>query len=102
VKELWKSWDEDVEGSGQVHPAILNNDLGVAALFLERQVYKKLIWEKEWSGGSKKDEEVYTILLTAPKYQNLLPAACALIEIGGVQWMESAIYERGFCNPNPH
>ena len=47
VKELWKSWGEDVEGSGQVHHAILNNDLGVAALLLERQVYKKLIWEKE-------------------------------------------------------
>ncbi len=47
VKELWKSWGEDVEGSGQVHPAIINNDLGVAALLLERQVYKKLIWEKE-------------------------------------------------------
>ena len=26
---------------------ILNNDLGVAALLLERQVHKKLIWEKE-------------------------------------------------------
>jgi hypothetical protein len=31
---------------------------------LEWQVHKKLIWEKKWSGGSKKDEEVYTILLT--------------------------------------
>ena len=27
VKELWKEWSEDVKGSGQVHPAILNNDL---------------------------------------------------------------------------
>ena len=31
---------------------------------LEWQVHKKHIWEKKWSGGSKKDEEVYTILLT--------------------------------------
>jgi|LauGreDrversion2_3_1035106.scaffolds.fasta_scaffold845453_2 hypothetical protein len=35
MKELWKARGEDVEGSGQVHPAILNNDLGMAALFLE-------------------------------------------------------------------
>ena len=35
MKELWKEWGEDVEGSGQVHPAILNNDLGVGALLLE-------------------------------------------------------------------
>ena len=35
MKELWKAWGEDVEGSGQVHPAILSNDLGVAALLLE-------------------------------------------------------------------
>jgi hypothetical protein len=35
MKELWKAWGEDVEGSGQVHPAILSNDLCVAALFLE-------------------------------------------------------------------
>ena len=38
---------------------------------------------------------VYTILLTTPQYHNLLPAVCALIEIGGVQWMESATCERG-------
>ena len=68
MKELWKEWDEDVEGTGQVHPAILNNDLGVDALFLAWQVYKILIWDTEWSGGSKKDEEVYTILLTTPQY----------------------------------
>jgi hypothetical protein len=35
MKVLWKAWGEDVEGSGQVHPAILNNDLDVAALLLE-------------------------------------------------------------------
>ena len=46
VKKLWKEWGEDVEGSGQVHPAILNNDLGVRAILLEWQVYKRLIWEK--------------------------------------------------------
>ena len=60
MKERCSAWGEDVESSGQVHPAILSNDLGVAALLLEWQVYKKLIWERQWSGGSKKDEEVYT------------------------------------------
>jgi hypothetical protein len=84
----------------EVHPAILKNDLGVAAFLLECQVHKKLMWEimweKEWSGGSKKDEEVYTIFLTTPEYLNLLPAVCTLIEVAGVQWMESATCERGF------
>ena len=35
MKELLKEWGEDVEGSGQVYRAILNNDLGVDALLLE-------------------------------------------------------------------
>jgi hypothetical protein len=34
----------DIEN--QVHPAILNNDLGVAALLLELEVYKKLFRER--------------------------------------------------------
>jgi hypothetical protein len=85
MKDLWKEWGDDVEGSGEVHTAILKNDLCVAALLLEWQVYKKLMWEKEWSGGYKKDEEVYTILLTTPEYHNLLPAVCTLIEEAGVQ-----------------
>ena len=55
----------------------------------------------EWFGGTKEDQEVYTILLTTPQYRNLLPAVCTLIEVGGVQWMETATCERGF-SPNPH
>jgi len=35
MKELRKVLGENVEGSGQVHPAIFNNDLGVGALLLE-------------------------------------------------------------------
>ena len=37
MKELWKEWGEDVEGSDQVHPAQndLSRDLGVGALLLE-------------------------------------------------------------------
>ena len=30
------------------------------------------------------------------EYHNLLPAVCTLIEVAGVQWMESATLERGF------
>jgi hypothetical protein len=52
-------------------------------------VQKTYLANLEWSGGSYKDEEVYTILLTTPQYHNLLPAVCALVEIAGVQWMES-------------
>jgi hypothetical protein len=77
----------------------------VGALLLEGQVYKRLIWEKQWSGGSKKDEEVYTILLTTPEYHNLLPGMCTLIEVEGVQWMESATCgagPAGLLYPNPH
>ena len=48
------------------------------------------------SDGSKKDEVVYTILLTTPEYRNVLPTECILIEVAGVQWMERATRERGF------
>ena len=53
------------------------------------------MWEKEWSCGSKKDEDVYTILLTTPEYLNLLPVVYTLIEVVGVQWLESVTCERG-------
>ena len=35
MKELWKEWGQDVEDSGEVHPDIFKNDLGVVALLLE-------------------------------------------------------------------
>ena len=53
MKELWKAWGDDFEGSNQVHPAILNNDLGVSVFLLEWQVYKTCLgkavecWLKE-------------------------------------------------------
>ena len=52
------------------------------------------MWEKQWRGGSKTDEEVNTILLTTPEYHNFLPAVFTLIEVGGVQWMDTATCER--------
>jgi hypothetical protein len=83
MKDLWKAWGEDVEGSGQ----------GVwLRSCLNGKCTKNLSGKlaEEWSGGSYKDEEVYTILLTTPQYHNLLSAVCALVsEIAGVQWMES-------------
>ena len=39
MKEMWKEWGEDVEGSGQVHPVILKNDLGVDVFLFEWDVY---------------------------------------------------------------
>jgi hypothetical protein len=33
---------------------------------------------------------VCTMLLTAPGHHELVPAVCTLVEVGGVQWMETA------------
>jgi hypothetical protein len=58
--------------------------------------------EKEWRGGSKKDEVVYTILLTNPPYHNLLPAVCA------PDWDRRSTVDGerhmwwGLLHPNPH
>ena len=35
-------------------------------------------------------------MLTTPEYHNLLPAVCTLIEVAGVQWIETTTRERGF------
>ena len=32
LKKLWKAWGEDVQSSGQVHPAIVNYELVVSVL----------------------------------------------------------------------
>ena len=37
---------------------------------------------------------MYTILFTTPEYHNLLPVVCTLIEVSGVQWMESSTCDR--------
>jgi hypothetical protein len=62
MKELWKEWGEDVEDSGQGHPAILNNSV-------------KWWVQKRWRGT-----EVYTILLTTSEYHVLLSVVCTFIE----------------------
>ncbi len=71
---LGKFSGEDVEGSGQVHPAILNNDLGVGALLLEWQVYKTLIWEKAIIFRMLREEEYSGCRL--PHASGLLSLPC--------------------------
>ena len=52
MKELWKAWDEDAEGSCQVtsSPYYFKEwpGCGCALARLEWQVYKKLIRDKEF------------------------------------------------------
>ena len=43
----------------------------------------------------EKNEVVYNILFTTPEYEKLFSGVCTLIEVGGVQWLETATCERG-------
>ncbi len=53
----------------------LNNDLCVLPLsyhlFIERQVYKRILWEKQWSGGSKTEDEVVCTLIGVTEIQSV-------------------------------
>jgi hypothetical protein len=60
------------------------------------EVYKKLVWERGWGGGGKSDEDVYEVILMDDSLRKLLPELVILIEIEGVQWLETATCERGF------
>jgi hypothetical protein len=59
-------------------------------------VYKKLVWERGWEGGGKSDEDVYEVIIMDDSLCKLLPDLVILIEIEGVQWLETATCERGF------
>jgi hypothetical protein len=59
-------------------------------------VYKKLVWERGWGGGGKSDEDVYEVIIMDDSLRKLLPDLVILIEIEGVQWLETATCERGF------
>ncbi len=67
----------------------------MAALLLEWQVGHKCTKNLFDKGSGvvvprrTKNLTVYTILLTTPRYHNLLSVVCALVEISGVHWMES-------------
>jgi hypothetical protein len=47
-------------------------------------------------GGGKSDEDVYEVLIMDDSLRKILPDLVILIEIAGVQWLESATCERGF------
>jgi hypothetical protein len=60
------------------------------------EVYKKLVWERGWGGGRKSDEDVYEVIIVDDSLRKLLPDLVILIEIEGVQWLETATCEKGF------
>ncbi len=59
-------------------------------------MYKTLVWERGCGGGGESDEDVYEVLITDDSLRKLLPNLVILIEIEGVQWLETATCERGF------
>ena len=54
------------------------------------------MWESSWGGGGKSDEDVYEVIIMDDSLRKLLPDLVILIEIEGVQWLETATCERGF------
>ena len=60
------------------------------------EVNKTLVLERGWGGGGKSDENVYEVLVMDDSLRKILPDLVILIEIEGVQWLESARCERGF------
>jgi hypothetical protein len=56
----------------------------------------QLVWERGWGGGGKSDEDVYEVIIMDDSLRKLLPDLVILIEIEGVQWLETATCERGF------
>jgi hypothetical protein len=60
------------------------------------RVYKKLVWERGWGGGGKSDEDVNEVIILDDSLRKLLPDLVILIEVEGVQWLETATCERGF------
>ncbi len=62
MKELWKEWGEDVEGSGQVHPAILSNDLVWVLYCLNVKCTKDLYGNSSGVvGPTSNDKDVFTL-----------------------------------------
>ena len=60
------------------------------------EVYKKLVWERGWGGVGKSHEDVYEFIIMDDSLRKLLPDLVILIEIEGVQGLETATCERGF------
>ncbi len=55
-----------------------------------------LVWERGWGGGGKSEEDVYEVLIVDDSLRKILPDLVILIEIEGVQWLDSATCGRGF------
>ncbi len=53
------------------------------------------MWERGWGGWGKSDEDVCEVIIMDDSLCKLLPDLVILIEIEGVQWLETATCERG-------
>ena len=55
----------------------------------------KIVWERGWGGGGKSDE-YNEVRIMDDSLCKLSPDLVILIEIEGVQWLETATCEREF------
>jgi hypothetical protein len=91
VSGLLEIYRKAIERGGQRYPALLSD-----STLAQYEVYKTLVWDRGWGGGGKSDEDVYEDLIMDDSLCKLLPDLVILIEIEGVQWLESATCERGY------
>jgi hypothetical protein len=91
VRGLLEIYGKDISKGGHRYPALLSD-----STLPQYEVYKKLVWESSWGGGGKSDEDVYEVIIMDDSLRKLLPDLVILIEIEGVQWLETATCERGF------
>jgi hypothetical protein len=91
VRGLLEIYGKDISKGGHRYPALLSD-----STLPQYQVYKKLVWERGWGGGGKSGEDVYEVIIMDDSLRKLLPDLVILIEIEGVQWLETATCERGF------
>jgi hypothetical protein len=91
VRGLLEIYGKDTEKGGHRYLALLSD-----STLPQYEVYKKLVWERGWGGGGKSDEDVYEVIIMDDSLRKLLPDLVILIEIEGVQWLETATCERGF------
>jgi len=91
ISGLLEIHGKDIERGGQRYPALLSD-----STLAQYEVYKTLVWERDWGMGGKSDEDVYEVLIMNDRFRKLLLDLFILIEIEGVQWLETATCERGF------
>jgi hypothetical protein len=105
VRGLLEIYGKDIEKGG--HTVISKSghlsSLSCCSLLSDLpqyEVYKKLVWDRGWGGGGKSDEDVtsdvYEVIIMDDSLRKLLPDLVILIEIEGVQWLETVTCERGF------